>query len=125
MLRAMNLRRIMVPAVAPEEMADIVAYLRSFQYIGQPGDAARGRRVLVEKQCVSCHSLGGEGGRGAPDLARIEGLDSPATIISALWNHGGVMVRSAQERNIAWPELKADDMAHVMAFFERSTRSAR
>jgi mono/diheme cytochrome c family protein len=125
MLRAMALRKVTVPAVAPDEMADIIAYLRSFQYIGEPGDAARGRRLLVEKQCVSCHSLAGEGGRGAPDLARMEGLDSPSAIISALWNHGGVMLQQAQARNIAWPELKTDEMTHVMAFFERSARSPK
>jgi cytochrome c2 len=121
----MALRKVTVPAVAPDEMADIIAYLRSFQYFGEPGDAARGRRLLVEKQCVSCHSLAGEGGTGAPDLARMEELDSPAAIISALWNHSGVMLQRAQERNLAWPELKADEMTHVMAFFERSARSPK
>lgn len=125
MLRAMKLRKVAVPSVAPEEMADIVAYLRSFQYFGGPGDAARGRRILVEKQCLSCHSLGGEGGTGGPDFSRTKGLDSPAAIIASMWNHGGVMVQRAQEQKIAWPELTSDDMTHVMAFFERLNRSAR
>jgi hypothetical protein len=55
----------------------------------------------------------------------MEGLDSPSAIISALWNHGGVMLQQAQARNIAWPELKTDEMTHVMAFFERSARSPK
>jgi cytochrome c2 len=125
MLRAMKLRKVAVPAIKPEEMADIVAYLRSFQYLGEPGDAARGRRILAEKQCLSCHSLGGEGGSAAPDFARAKGLESPAAVIAALWTHGDVMVERARERNLAWPQLTSDDMAHVMAFFERVSRSAR
>jgi cytochrome c2 len=125
MLRAMKLRKVAVPGVTPEEMADIIAYLRSFQYFGESGDAARGWRILVEKQCLSCHSLGGEGGTGGPDFGRAKGLDSPAAIMAALWNHGGVMVQRAQERNIAWPELTSEEMTHVVAFFERLTRSAR
>jgi mono/diheme cytochrome c family protein len=125
MLRAMKLRKVAVPAIKPEEMADIVAYLRSFQYFGEPGDAARGRRILAEKQCLSCHALGGEGGTAAPDFARTTGLESPAAVIAALWTHGDVMVERAREQNIAWPQLTSDDMSHVMAFFERVTRSAR
>jgi cytochrome c2 len=125
MLRAMKLRKIAVPAVKPEEMADLIAYLRSFQYFGEPGNAARGRRVLAEKQCLTCHSLTGEGGTVGPDFSRVKGVDSPAAVISAMWNHGGVMVQRAQERNIPWPELTPEEMTHVMAFFERLTRSAR
>jgi cytochrome c2 len=125
MLRAMKLRKVAVPAIKPEEMADIVAYLRSFQYFGEPGDAARGRRILAEKQCLSCHALGGEGGTAAPDFARTTGLDSPAAVIAALWTHGDVMVERARAQNLAWPQLTSDDMSHVMAFFERVTRSAR
>ena len=37
MLRAMKLRKFTVPQLNGEEMADIVAYLRSFQYFGEPG----------------------------------------------------------------------------------------
>jgi cytochrome c2 len=125
MLRAMKLRKIDIPAIKAVEMADLVAYLRSFQYFGGPGDAARGRRLLVEKQCSTCHSLGGEGGSTAPDFAGVKGLDSPAAFIAALWNHGGAMAQRVQEQNMAWPELTSDDMTHLMAFFERLDRSTR
>ena len=29
------------------------------------------------------------------------------------------------ERSLAWPQLKSDEVAHLMAFFERATRSER
>jgi cytochrome c2 len=124
MLRAMKLRNIAVPALKPEEMADIVAYLRSLQYFGEPGNAARGRRLLAEKNCLECHSLGGEGAKTAPELAGLRGLDSPASVIAALWNHGNMMTEKFPPRNFSWPQLQSDEMAHLMAFF-RSTRSER
>ena len=125
MLRAMKLRKFTVPQLNGEEMADIVAYLRSFQYFGEPGNPDFGRRLLWEKQCLNCHSLDVRKGKGAPDLALVKGLGSPAAVIAALWSHGDSMAESARERSLAWPQLKSDEVAHLMAFFERSTRSAR
>jgi cytochrome c2 len=122
MLRAMKLRKVTLPQLNGEEMADIVAYLRSFQYFGEPGNPDLGRRLLWEKQCLNCHSLDGGGGKGAPDLAMTKGLGSPAAVIAALWSHGNFMAESAADR---WPQLKSDEVAHLMAFFERSTRSTR
>jgi hypothetical protein len=106
-------------------MADMVAYLRSFQYFGEPGNPDLGRRLLWEKQCLNCHSLDGRNGKGAPDLALAKGLGSPAAVIAALWSHGDSMAESARERRVAWPQLKSDEVAHLMAFFERPSRSER
>jgi mono/diheme cytochrome c family protein len=125
MLKAMKLRKFTVPQLNAEEMADIVAYLRSFQYFGEPGNPDLGRRLLGEKQCLNCHSLDGRGGKGAPDLAMTKGLGSPAAVIAALWSHGDLMTEPARERSLSWPQLKSDEVAHLMAFFERSTRSER
>lgn len=125
MLKAMKLRKFTVPQLNAEEMADIVAYLRSFQYFGAPGNPDLGRRLLWEKQCLNCHSLDGRGGKGAPDLALAKGLGSPAAVIAALWSHGDLMTEPAPERSLSWPQLKSDEVAHLMAFFERSTRSER
>lgn len=118
MLHQMKLRNVSVPALNGAEMADIVAYLRSFQYFGGPGNAARGRQLLADKQCIKCHS-------SASDLSQKKGLDSPAAVVAALWNHGGETMGRFQERNIPWPQLSADEMTHLMAFFEQTVRSER
>ena len=125
MLEAMKIRNITVPSLTPGEMANLVAYLRSFQYFGEPGNPDRGRQLLWEKQCLSCHSLDGKGGKGAPDLALAKGLASPAAVIAALWSHGELMAAPAAEKSLSWPPLKSDEVAHLMAFFERATRSER
>jgi mono/diheme cytochrome c family protein len=125
MLRAMKLRKFTVPQLSGEEMADIVAYLRSFQYFGEPGNPGLGRRLLWEKGCLNCHSLDGRVGQTAPDLALVKGLGSSAAVIAALWSHGDLMTESRPERSLSWPQLKSDEVAHLMAFFERSSRSVR
>jgi mono/diheme cytochrome c family protein len=125
MLHAMKLRKLAVPALSAEEMADIVAYLRSFQYFGEPGSGARGGQILIAKQCVRCHAPD-EAGSAAPDLGRVKGLTTPADVIAALWNHGPVMEQRSKEHDIQWPQLNAEEMTHLMAFFyERSRRSER
>jgi mono/diheme cytochrome c family protein len=125
MINAIKIRKFTVPQLSAEEMADIVAYLRSFQYFGESGNPDFGRRLLWERRCLDCHSLDGRGGKGALDLALVKGLGSPAAVIAALWSHGDWMAESLPERSLSWPQLKSDEVAHLMAFFERSTRSGR
>jgi cytochrome c2 len=124
MLRAMKIRNINLPSLKPGEMADIVAYLRAFQYFGEPGNSDRGRQLLWEKQCLSCHSLDGKGGNAALDLAAAKGLASSAAVIAALWSHGDLMA-STSPATLSWAQLNSDQVAHLMAFFERAGRSQR
>ena len=125
MIRAMQLRNVAVPALTGEEMADIVAYLRSMQYFDASGRADHGRQLLEEKQCLRCHAFDDKGGKAARDLARVKGLDSAPAVIAALWRHIDVMIKASPHQPIAWPRLKPDDMADMMAFFEQLSRSAR
>ncbi len=117
MLHQMALRKVSVPSLTSGEMADVIAYLRSFQYFGAPGNADRGRQLLADKQCIQCHA--------SPSELQEKGSDSPAAVTAALWNHGGAMVMQRfEDRKITWPQLNADDIGHIAAFFAR-TRSER
>jgi putative heme-binding domain-containing protein len=62
--------------VTEAQAGQIVAYLRSLAAskaaVALKGDAARGRLVFDSKgNCTSCHSVGGAGGRKAPDLSNV------------------------------------------------------
>jgi cytochrome c2 len=124
MTSAMRIRKVSIPTLAPGEMADIVAYLRGFQYFVEPGDPLQGRKLLVERRCTSCHGLGAVG-KWAGDLARVEGLGSPAPLIAAMWNHVELMHLSAGPGSDSWLPLTAEEITHLVAYFDRRSRSRR
>ncbi len=118
MLNEMKERNIPVPQLQAEEMADIVAYLYSVQYFAKPGDTRRGEELVSAKGCLRCHSIGGEGGHVGPDFKRVEGLDQPATVISAMWNHAHTMEQKMLEMSQKWPVLKGNEMADLVTFIQ-------
>ena len=99
-------------------MADLVAYLYAVRYFAEPGDARKGRELATAKGCLGCHSLEATGGKIAPDLAKVKGLGSVAAVIAALWNHGFIMAERAERRQVAWPRLRPEEMAHLVAFLQ-------
>lgn len=118
MMEAMRARGISLPPLGADEMADLVAYLYSVQYFAEAGDSSRGRKVVEAKGCLGCHSLSGQGGKTASDLARVKGLDAPAAVISALWNHSFIMQERAERRRTPWPEMSGEEMASLVSFLQ-------
>jgi mono/diheme cytochrome c family protein len=116
MTAAMKTRKIAVPRLEAEDMADIVAYLYSVQYFARPGDVKRGRELATEKGCLACHSIDGE--KAAPALARVKGLESPATVVAAMWNHSFITEKVGEGQKTLWPQFRADEMAHLAAFLQ-------
>jgi mono/diheme cytochrome c family protein len=121
MTDAMKSRAVPVPQLRPEEMADIVAYLYSVGYFAQSGDPKNGVAVANATGCLGCHGLHGERGKTAVDLAQVKGLDSPAAVLSALWNH--VWIKDRRPEKASWPELRPAEMADLMAFLQSLRRS--
>jgi cytochrome c2 len=119
MTAAMKTRRIAVPRLDAADMSDIVAYLYSVQYFARPGDAKKGRDLAAQKGCLACHSIDGKAGKGAPDLARVKGLDAPQAVIAAMWNHSFLKMEG---QKILWPQFRADEMAHLAAFLQALAR---
>ncbi len=118
MMEAMKAKGIPVPHLQAREMADLVAYLYSVQYFAQPGDPRKGREALSGKGCLGCHSLSGQGGKSASDLARVKGLDSPPAVIAALWNHSFIMQERTERRRLRRAELSSEEMANLVAFLQ-------
>jgi len=124
MTATMRSRGIAVPQLSPAEMADVVGYLYSVKYFGQPGTSDAGRLLASSKGCVQCHALMGQGGNGAPDLSAMQHMGTPAAVIAALWNHG-LAARGSAEARSSWPTLKARDIASLTAFFAAAPRRSR
>jgi cytochrome c2 len=121
MTAAMKQRGIAVPQLKPEDMADLVAYLYSVRYFAA-GSINAGWKVAYEKGCLHCHSVFGERGKTASDLTKAKGLDSPAAVIAALWNHALVTPPSIAGRKPEWPTFKAGEMADLVALLQALPR---
>ncbi len=101
------------PIFAGNEMADLVAYLYFAKAVGQPGNRQAGKTLFVEKGCGRCHSVGGGKGIG-PDLRASRALNSPMSLIAAMWNHAGMMESAVKEKSLPWPKFEGDEMADLM-----------
>lgn len=82
------------------------------------GDAARGRDVLREQQCISCHPIEPDGTGVAPNLYRVasRGLN-PASFTALLWNHAPRMWSAMEARGLAVPQPSEQEVADLFAYF--------
>lgn len=88
---------------------------RSVYAIGVPEKGAA--LFFGSKQCATCHSINGAGGRVAPDLSgKRPGAPAMGWLTAVLWNHAPGMWRQMRHGNVAYPHLNSEEMAHILAF---------
>ncbi len=121
MLRAMNAKGMSAPRLRPEEMADLIGYLYSVQYFAESGTSVRGRRLVRRNGCLECHGLSGQGASSATDLGTLTTEVTPASVISALWNHAFLEDGSTIEMS-SWPAFGPGEMADLTAFLQSVSR---
>jgi putative heme-binding domain-containing protein len=90
-------------AFRPEQVPQIVAFLRAFPSIRarqtNAGNAARGKTLFEGKgECLMCHRVNGRGSRMGPDLSDIGELRRPAEIERSMTDPGAVVL--AQNRTM-------------------------
>jgi cytochrome c2 len=115
---------ISFPTFDKGEMADIIAYLYSLKLEDAPGDVEMGSQIVNEKGCLSCHSLQGNGSDIALDLAKLEEMDSPLAMITAMWNHAPAMREKQLEKKLQWPKFNGRDMANLYAYMRFISKSS-
>jgi cytochrome c2 len=122
---AMRARSIPWPKFAAREMDDLIAYLQAGntgapeggEYF-DPGSPLRGKELFSEKQCLSCHAVGGKGGRGGPDLGVRHGdlVASVPTIAGVMWNHSLAMTAEFERQGIPRVSFSGQEMVDVIAY---------
>jgi cytochrome c2 len=123
MAEAMRDKGIARPTFRDAELRDLVSYLKATSQAHPeeplyvlPGRADEGRRLFMDKGCILCHSVGGEGGRVGPDLAE-RGLHWSLTqFAAAMWNKAPAMMKEMKARSISVPRLQAGEMADLVAY---------
>ncbi len=81
-----------------------------------PDDPARGARLFVNKGCVKCHALKGEGGKTGPDLGKIDLGDTQLDLAAKLWNHIPSMVAGIERAKILKPNLTGEELGSIAAY---------
>ncbi len=115
---AMQVRGAVSPELTESEMADIVAYLYSLRFFEGSGDPGLGRKRIADKGCLDCHSLGGQGDGTASELSDVPGLNSPAAVMAALWNHAAIAESISGSDSTSWPTFDDQEMADLVAYFQ-------
>ncbi|MBI3982599.1 MAG: c-type cytochrome [Gemmatimonadetes bacterium] len=80
------------------------------------GDPIAGRRMFVERGCVDCHSIWGNGGTLGPDFALVGAGRSLQQLAGLFWNHTPRMIETVRRRGVAWPTFTADELADFISY---------
>ncbi len=82
-----------------------------------PGDPKSGMRLFFDKGCARCHSILGQGGRSAPDLARAPGGHlTAAELLAGMWNHAPAMWEQMELEHVEMPSFNQGEMSDLFAF---------
>jgi mono/diheme cytochrome c family protein len=116
-------RRAARPVFKAPEMASLISFLYYIGSLDAPGDAATGERLFREKQCQTCHSLGGKGGKQGPALDNYSRYASPLYLSLGLWNRGKTMAGVMEAMGISRPTFDKNNIVDLFAYIRSFGRS--
>lgn len=118
-------RGVAWPEIRAEEMADLLAFLGMQPGLERTPNLDRGRALVLQKGCLKCHSLAGEGARAAPDLAQFRQFRDVVPLATALWNHAPTMLDRIEQSGIAFPIFQQGEMADLLGFLGATSDASR
>jgi mono/diheme cytochrome c family protein len=125
MSNVMRQNYIQRPEFLSEEFKELATFLYYLRYLGEPGNLTRGKRLLSEKGCLSCHALAGQGGDRAPDLEQMTVYASPLFLVQAMWNHGPEMETEMRSLELTRPRFEGREILDLGAYIRSLTREGR
>jgi mono/diheme cytochrome c family protein len=111
------------PVFKAPEMASLLSFLYYIGSLDAPGDAVTGAQLFREKQCQTCHSLGGQGGKQGPALDNYSRYASPIYLSVGLWNRGKAMAGVMEAMKISRPTFERNNIADIFAYIRSFARS--
>jgi cytochrome c551/c552 len=80
------------------------------------GDPSAGRRVFVERGCVRCHAIWGNGGTLGPDFAIVGAGRSMQQLAGLFWNHTPRMIETFSHSGFQWASLTEAELSDVIGY---------
>lgn len=111
------------PVFKASEMASLLSFLYYIGSLDAPGDPITGARLYREKQCQTCHSLAGAGGKRGPALDRYSRYASPMYLSLGLWNRGKAMAAMMEAMGISRPVFEKNNIPDIFAYIRSAGRS--
>jgi mono/diheme cytochrome c family protein len=123
MAAAMRSNNIQRPTFTASELDDLIAYIKSAKtettpepmYV-LPGQPQHGQELFSTRSCIECHSVKGRGGKVGGDLADRKNQVSLVQFAAAMWNKTPAMLKEMSSHNIPVPQLRAEEMADIVAY---------
>jgi cytochrome c len=81
-----------------------------------PEDPTRGEQLFVNKGCVRCHDVSGEGSKIGPDLVKKDLGDTPLELAAKLWNHTPSMVLGMEGTRMIKPALTRQEFNDLSVY---------
>lgn len=81
-----------------------------------PEDPTKGSRLFVNKGCVRCHSLKGEGGNVGPDFSRVDLGNTQLDMAAKLWNHIPSMNVGMERAKMIKPNMTGQEFTEISAY---------
>ena len=116
MFAAIEKAGIARPKLTPEQAADLFAFFYAARYFEQPGDAARGRKTFVSKNCSSCHNINSNSPEGAKPVMSWVTANDPIELVRQMWNHAPQMREAMKSKKITPPQLTAAEMNDIIVY---------
>ncbi len=123
MLRRMRELELPYPEFTRAEIVSLIAYLYYLRYLGEPGNLYRGKVLLGEKGCISCHSIRGKGGSSGPPFDHLSKYVSPLYLAQALWNHGPQMDVMVRNKGLRRPKFEKGEIVDLSAYIRSANPS--
>jgi len=81
-------------------------------------DPAEGKRLFVEKGCVTCHSINGVGGKDAPalDASTMDMPMSPFEFFAKMWRGAPAMIEAQEDELGSQIEFTGEELGNIVAF---------
>jgi cytochrome c551/c552 len=116
-LGKMSQTSIGIPKFTSKEMADLMAYLYSLNFIDEPGNPIHGKKVFSESGCSKCHGLNGKPGEWMTvNLSKYQKAASSMDIVAGIWNHSTAIEKALREKGMSWPRFKKGELADLLEY---------